>query len=86
MNCVITAAALSCRASFKDSAGGQVADLSAALIAVANRNQVTGKTGLWVVIGANGSARALAVSITGAAECAAAIGDALAIIVTRADT
>ena len=76
---------MSCRASFKDSAGGYVTDLTTALVAVAKRNQVAGKTGLWVIIGADGSAWALAVCVAGPAECAAAIGDALAIIVARAN-
>jgi hypothetical protein len=73
-------------AGLKDSAGGKVTDLSATLVAVSNWDEIAGKPRLWIIIGANRTAWALAVGIAGTSERTAAIGNALATVVARANT
>jgi len=60
--------------------------LSAALVAVTNRNEVTSKARLRVVIGADGAAGTLAVCVARTSKCSAAIGNALATVVACANT
>ena len=58
--------------------------MAATLIAVSNRDEITGDACLWVIVGANGAAWAVGIYITRPTQCSASVGNALAVVVTGA--
>ena len=61
LNRVIPAAALARWAGIENSAGREVTNLATTLVAITDRDEIAGDTRLWIVVSANGSARAVTV-------------------------